>query len=483
MTTNRKAQLQRKLSMKAVPEPPAGLRERLRNDIPAFLPPKRRWFARPMLQIAASITLLITAVTVTMLNLQPGEEPRMPQQTRTPGVERRMAPVETDNSEVTTASAPAAQEESRLTPEEERLLTKAEASRRALEIQQARERRTSLESAERLSDSKVAETAAEAPVSLRVVPIAPAARAESDFASGRAGIQRDAVASESADLEGAFAAPAAPPSPPPPPPVAAAPVAAQSITVTGEAARARAQSAVGPVNMRLSVSSQSGTFATLAAAFEDGVIPRLSEAQIASLIDEVGRIHAQLSAEARLFYEVSQLPVESSSGEVFLRVVVDLRSMVEAPVTLLEVLPDRRSVVSVTRLGDTGSGSELVLRNGQLTTVLYAIRPARGAADDPLLTVRLHERSAEGTSLGIHNVTVAGADVGREWKTATPPHRLVTLAAALADAVNGRFDTAEPIARLAAELAKEHRNIPVARDLEHVSRALSRLVGGGREEP
>jgi len=66
MTTNRKADLQRKLSMASVPKPPAGLSERIKQDIPEFLrtEPERQRFSKLLsvnMRVAASILLLVSS--------------------------------------------------------------------------------------------------------------------------------------------------------------------------------------------------------------------------------------------------------------------------------------------------------------------------------------------------------------------------------------------------------------------------------------
>ncbi|HET7711690.1 MAG TPA: hypothetical protein VFL80_07145 [Thermoanaerobaculia bacterium] len=68
MTTQRKAEIQRRLSMKSLPKPPAGLSDRIKSDIPANLQAamdsERRRLSTSMafnLRVAASILLLVTS--------------------------------------------------------------------------------------------------------------------------------------------------------------------------------------------------------------------------------------------------------------------------------------------------------------------------------------------------------------------------------------------------------------------------------------
>jgi hypothetical protein len=73
MTANRKAELQRKLALRPVPKPPAGLSERIKHDIPKQLLPntddERRRLRRAVafdMRVAASILLLVSSMFVAL---------------------------------------------------------------------------------------------------------------------------------------------------------------------------------------------------------------------------------------------------------------------------------------------------------------------------------------------------------------------------------------------------------------------------------
>ncbi|HEU4889779.1 MAG TPA: hypothetical protein VFV49_17980, partial [Thermoanaerobaculia bacterium] len=71
MNSKRRAELQRKLSMGAVPRPPADLSERIKADIPQYLQADvdRERFTGSVafsMRVAASILLLITTAFVTL---------------------------------------------------------------------------------------------------------------------------------------------------------------------------------------------------------------------------------------------------------------------------------------------------------------------------------------------------------------------------------------------------------------------------------
>src|SRR5690349_3332320 len=75
MNSKRRAELQRKLTLNAVPRPPVGLAERIKADIPQYLEPESTAarFTRTMhfnMRIAASIIVIAGSVVVAMLVLQ-----------------------------------------------------------------------------------------------------------------------------------------------------------------------------------------------------------------------------------------------------------------------------------------------------------------------------------------------------------------------------------------------------------------------------
>src|SRR5690349_17922971 len=76
MNSKRRAELQRKLSMGAVPRPPADLANRIKADIPDYLQvePERTRFTGSVafsMRVAASILMLITTAFVTLRLLEP----------------------------------------------------------------------------------------------------------------------------------------------------------------------------------------------------------------------------------------------------------------------------------------------------------------------------------------------------------------------------------------------------------------------------
>ncbi|HKR67085.1 MAG TPA: hypothetical protein VJZ00_25390, partial [Thermoanaerobaculia bacterium] len=127
MNSKRRAELQRRLSMGAVPRPPAGLAERIKNDIPKYLEaePERERFSRSIafsMRIAASILLLITSVFVTLRYLEPDATSNMAVAKRapvelTPAVMPLSQPQRSDKTETTASAAPT--EEIRLEMTEE----------------------------------------------------------------------------------------------------------------------------------------------------------------------------------------------------------------------------------------------------------------------------------------------------------------------------------------------------------------------------
>lgn len=84
MSPNRKAELQRKLTLSAVPKPPAGLADRIKSEIPQHLMfdavKERRRFSQSIafnLRVAASILLLVSSVYIALHVLSRYERPKM----------------------------------------------------------------------------------------------------------------------------------------------------------------------------------------------------------------------------------------------------------------------------------------------------------------------------------------------------------------------------------------------------------------------
>jgi hypothetical protein len=500
MTTNRKAQLQRKLSMKAVPEPPAGLRERLRNDIPAFLPPKRRWFARPMLQIAASITLLITAVTVTMLNLQPGEEPQMPSSVRQPRAEMPVArPSEPADAGISTASTSQAVE-SPLTPAEDLLLAKAEGARRAIEIQQSRERQAAGREGERAADAvavsepmlqagsarEEAEVAGTRDTSMRDF----AAKAAPRPSAGDATHRSAAVMAASPVHPAPASAPPPPPAPPPAPPRMAAETA-----VADDAASNTAEADLEDVRIVVTAGafaqpvSGAGSDATARRSYDAFVVerlvrwigggsrPKVTESEVAQIIIYFARTEERPTAGSdQLEIEMSSPALDPAEQSVILRVSLHPDPS-SGPFVNIEVDADP-PVVALQRIGAIGSGPAVPSGVGAgEVTALYRVTLRRDVTPSSRIArIRIRYLSDTGKQLQSSERSVAAGDVRRDWREASLRHRLTILAAAFGESLVERPQTASQIATLAASLAQEHPGHERAQDLARITRGWADLV-------
>src|SRR6185436_16165818 len=136
MTSKRKAEIQRKLSLTVVPRPPADLLDRIKGDIPRYLnvEAERERFSRSIafnLRIAASIIVLISVAGLLFM-LSPGNTPnaipelamRTKQEAQTPKpvvTPPRAAMDEVQVDIFQTASAPPAHAQSAPAPEEMRV--------------------------------------------------------------------------------------------------------------------------------------------------------------------------------------------------------------------------------------------------------------------------------------------------------------------------------------------------------------------------
>ncbi|HET8796300.1 MAG TPA: hypothetical protein VFO89_01330, partial [Thermoanaerobaculia bacterium] len=77
MNSKRRAELQRRLSLNAVPRPPAGLADRIKADIPKFLRPEAEPYTRSIalnMRLAAAVLLLVSTALVAVQLLTPSAE-------------------------------------------------------------------------------------------------------------------------------------------------------------------------------------------------------------------------------------------------------------------------------------------------------------------------------------------------------------------------------------------------------------------------
>lgn len=496
MNSKRRAELQRKLTLNAVPRPPAGLAERIKADIPKYLERESTAsrFTRTMsfnLRIAASVVVLATSVIVAMMVMRDPEQKIAAESAARPVI-FAPAPRSMPAQDTTTAVA---------------------AVSRTEEVQ--------------------LDIAQEAPVvpTLPAAPPAPMIERQDEFAdAGRpeARVQGGVEAEKSYDYSGGVvggvveATPSAPsaeprvtefaPEPVPPAaelgsfPEAAAPPVAPSVTVTSEApagegrrerassrfaAAAPAPALVPPPPARdsvaetkkdsvfgISVSPQ--VFHSIRTTLENGQRPAASAVNVEALVNYfAGAPENRPRRGVRLEVEASPAAIPAEGEHAVLRFTIDTPEGVGSAATdvRVDVVIHDDAVVRVRRIGDNDPlAREAALPNGTSVTGLYALEMKPGLRSSQLVaTVRLHY-SANGKPETITRL-VHGRDLTKSWQRATRRHRLASLGAVWGESLKGTAAGGVDVARRAEELATQEPDDLRAREL---ARAASASAAGGR---
>ena len=492
MNSKRKADLQRKLSMGAVPRPPAGLAERIKNDIPQYLQaePERQRFSRSVafsMRIAASILLLITSVFVTLNLLEP---------------DARRNAAHGNNASLTPAvmhMQPAAKKDS------------AEAVVPAEEIR--------LDMTEELTIPKPAAPA-------RIAPTQPVMNAQLANPAGESRPRREQVADRSAELKtneedhersaawgiGLRKDEAAPPASAVPEPQAIVAQAPELITITAEAPLVDGTAAPGAeqANRRSASSSlvreayaDSLDLGAKKSVFGISVDPEVFH-RIKSSLENGTRPQGSVNVEAlvnyfagapehaprrgvRLEVEASPAPVEVDGDHAVLRFTIDTPQIgVQRGASIppaardarVEIDFDGSAVSSYHRVGDSEPvAMESVLLSNVSVTALYDVelRP-RLKSSQRVATVRLHYRSlSDGRQHTIERI-IHGHDLAGDWARASRRHRLASLGAIWGESLKGSPQTID-VVRRAEELVTQNPKDPLARELAHAASA----TGGERE--
>ncbi|HSP34223.1 MAG TPA: hypothetical protein VLU46_07910 [Thermoanaerobaculia bacterium] len=437
MNQKRKADLQRKLSMTAVPRPPAGLAERIKADIPHDLhitapETSRRFFGKAFsLRVAASVILLVAASYVVMHLLTRYElESVMPNVTRSKRVEA--APQSTAEVTIDLSEEP----------------------------------------------KRAARTAAAKTAPARPQQPAPVVAQKTE--------QRYAPEVAAPQVAGGAAAPA-----PAGPPMAAAESNARRTTVAASApaiidsARAADMVFAAPREV-FGLSVDPKAFDRVKQKIDQGERPVPGTIDVAGLVNYFAGYAKPPRREVRLDVEGSRSPSEPHAAVIHFSVETP-----RAPVPRGSSLPpvgtdadltitlNSDAVVSHRLMGAESLKSESTLvKNTAVTGVVEvqlspAVRPTETVA-----TLRLRYRSAvDGKP---HTVTkyVRASELMRSWDSATRRHRLATLSALWSESVNGGEATHD-VARKAEKLATEAPDDVRARELAAAATAFSRLQNSG----
>ena len=465
MNPNRKADLQRKLSMTSVPKPPAGLAERLKADIPENLMGVERDRARLSrstgftMRVAASIIILVTSVYVALHMIsktKPGFESAPPAMTVT-----------------RTAAAPPA--EVTITLAENR---KDINSGRVAEVDQVATR-----------EERPASVLADERGKLEKKKEAPA---------NEVGQIADAQAGAAPTRVPASYAPVPPPPAPKPAAVAesvdrvaeARNVAAKSESITVSASApaviGNAQAAdlsFAPAREVFGLSIDPTAFDRVKHEIENGDRPAAGSVDVSALVNYFAGSARAPRHDIRLDVEASRAPL-ATDNTALVRFTIDTpREDITAGASVppvatnaeLEITLNSTAVLSHRLIGADQLQKESTLLKNVSVTGLMDLRLKPGIAPrTTIATLKLSYRSvADGRR---HEIVreVRAADVTRTWATASRRHRLATLGAVWSETLNGKRPDGD-VATTAERLATEKPEDDKARDLAAAASASSRL--------
>lgn len=465
MNPKRRAELQRKLSLNAVPRPPAGLAERIKAEIPRYLEieAERARFSRSIafnMRIAASILLLVTSLVVTVYLVSPEAERIMAPSTAV------FAPA--DRALPRTAIAPT--QEVRLEIAQEPEIPEIAAATPPPPPTQVRAR-------EERTDEVDGETGAERTFKDEAVV--------GGVVGGVAGgtLERRQVA-EFAPAEDFAPEPQRMPASAPPPPAAAARDAVQQrITVTANAptlsimreARA-AKVSLDAKDKIFGISVDPAAFQRIRATLESGQRPAASAVDVEALVNYFAAAAARPPRSGiALEVEASPAAIEADGDHAVLRFTVDTAKVDEIPGgSTPPIAADARIEVEfndhvVARASRIGNGAPLadesVLFSGISVTGIYALEMKPNLrSKQTVATVRLHYTAVpSGRKQTITEKILAG-DLAKSWARATRRHRLASLGAVWGETLKGTTGGVD-VARRAEELATQKPDDPLARAL------------------
>lgn len=477
MNSRRRAELQRKLSMNAVPRPPAGLRERIQADIPRHLEaekPSGR-FGRTAafnMRAAAAVALLVTSLAAMVLLVD--REPRTKPADTTPGARPIVfAP----QPRAISAPAASATEEVSLDIPRDTSATMAPplvAENAMPPALPARRERAEANASERDMEQRVADESS--------VPMAEGVVRMDEMTEAR-------QIAEAAPSPAARAAAPAAMAPPPPPQDAVH--GSERLTVTASAPAAappagflsKAQSAemqIVPKKSVFGVSVDPNAFDELRATLEAGRRPQPGEVDVEALVNYfAGASRAGSDESVQFDVEASPAAVGTAGDHAVLRLSVDT-----VPATIPGSLPpvasevridvefNRNVVSSARRIGNPAPlAPEPVLLAGTSVTTLYAIELKPNLRSNQLVaSVRFQYTSVASGHRRTVTRHIRSQDLARGWKHASRRHRLATLGAVWGETLKGTA-AARDLADRAEELAAQDPKNPRARELADAASA------------
>ena len=482
MNSKRKADLQRKLSMVSVPKPPAGLADRIKQDIPQYLGTQRERdrFTSSIafnLRVAASIILLVSS-TYLCLHLL----------TRASFEERRAVPVmaarETKDAKKVAEIpnvAPPPLRQPVIAPNEPPV-SRQPVSNVAPPPQVA----------ERIvlhrDMPEVAPTPSSPPPPPPPVVVATAAADVAGGAAAEPQRREDKDKEEKLSFGYVDRAPAAPAAQAQ---RAAAPVAQPIATTESASAMAKTSSNqaelvrsanaaeldFSPRNSVFGISVNGGAFEQVKSAIERGEHP--SHVDVEALVNYFAGAAPRAPRVVSLDVEGSPAPVDEGERTVFVRYTVDTAREAVAPNASMppvatnahvEIAFDSRAVASYRRVGGEAKTDlfEPSLLKNVSVTALYAVVLKRDVTfRTPIATITLrYINVANGEEKTKREILRVGA-VTKPWSQASRRHRLASLGAVwgerLKQSSTGTGGAA--VARRAEELSKQQPDDELAKEL------------------
>jgi von Willebrand factor len=486
MNSKRKADIQRKLSLTAVPRPPDDLLDRIKSDIPNYLSveAERARFSRTIgfnLRIAASIIILISIAGALYVVSPPLEAPNRVVAIQPP--KEAAAPTASATNEVRldiVQAAPTAQRQIA----DARIAPPVEVPRPAA-MQAELNRDTDEE--QRHNEVARVEGGVEGRVEGGVV-----GGVAGGVIGGTESREREVAQPAPAPQQMAESVPAPAfaysPEPAPPPP-------ASETRAMAKTARAADVSLVPPAyadDLNLAPKSVFGisvdpsAFRRIRATIESGARPSPSAVDVEALVNYFAGAPARRVRGVRMEAEASPAPVGANGHHAILRLTIDT-GFINVPEggsvppiakdALLEIDFNRDAVERIDAIGDSGTlVPENALLHNVSVTGLYALdlkTPLK--AKQRVATIRLTYRSVSDGKKHTLVHEVRGSDFAKSWASASRRHRLASLGALWGESLrssSGGTDVARRAEELASQAPKDER----ARELANVAAASS---GGG----
>lgn len=469
MNSNRKADIQRRLTLTAVPTPPDGLADRIKGDIPKYLAAmeaERRQFSRSLnltLRIAASIVLLVTSLVVTMRVLSPANEVASYPKTAVAA-----PPQKEELKDVTETTAAVAVDELRVDISEE--------PRPAMQVAQT----TTVDDLRARRDEP--EPARERDAERFIVDGLDAA------AGGRVG----GSAAPASSVQIAEAAPRPALAGAPPPQVMQNVTAVESAEGSAPASRAASSKLVkeafaadldlGPKSTVFGISVDPQAFERVKDTIESGSRVEASAINVEALVNYFAGSPKRVRRDVDLEAEGSPAPVGTTARRGYVRFTIDTRTEeIERNATVppiatnarVDIEFNPRAVESFHRIGvDDDVAPEATLFANTSVTGLYGVvlkeevRPSTRIA-----TVTLRYKSIADGRDKSRFVVVRGSDFARKWTRASQRHRLASLGAVWGESLKeGGSGGASDVASKAEELATQAPHDSRARALATVTK-------------